>query len=332
MKLSIYKEDLLKNDIPNFINTLEKMKNDNNTYSEIKRLNIFLKDFIESISDKIIEKDNYRIIPYDYSLTYLFSLYLQSKVDFAEYMVQVMKNDRCYSSFKAARKSYDCTVEDNFAKDILNNLIYLLSDYNLSRNLNTNGFKDINEIEYVLKKSNINTALVNMHKIISREYEFKEKFNDDDFDKIIEKNLKGTYKAYQDFVYSTNSLNKINIVHIPLFNNKVPSMYIYNINTILVSESLDNDSIERRLISEFGMYIQYNITNDIMQIPQSFAYEHPLLQGIALKRLYYDLFAYKMLKDTEIADKDKLVQDLKDKPDSLQRLDEYAKYFDILLD
>lgn len=341
MRITNYKKVLFSNDIPAFIDMLQEMKCDNNTYAEIKRLNNLLKEHINDLGDEVLERDNYRIIPYKHSLTYLFSLYLQSRVDFAEYKVKMLKYNKCYSSFKNERRSDDCWLEDNFSNIILDTLIHLLSDYNSVYNSNdmmdTNGFDNINQIDYILEKSNINIAFKNIHKLIDRESEstgndFFQKIAESDCLEYFQNSIKESIHASQSYVNSTNSLNKVNIVHIPLFNNTVPSVYIYDINTILVSVSLNNDTIERRLISEFGMYFQYQITHDIRVVPKSFAIKHPILQGMQLQNLYYDLFAYKMLKGTEVEDKDILAQDLKSIPDSLQRLDDYAKYFDILLE
>lgn len=344
MRIANYKKILFSNDIPAFINMLQEMKCDNNTYSEIKRLNNLLKERINDLGDEVIERDNYRIIPYKHSLTYFFSLSLQSKVDFAEYMVKMMKYNKCYSSFKKERKSYDCVIEDVLFTQILNSLISLLSDYNLIPVMETSGFGDIHEIEYIIEKSNINTALKNLDKIIDREEKFKENnINKKDsnvisFTKHSDNSMEESFKFRQDFVNSTNHLNKINIIHVPLLHNRFPSIYLSDSNTILVSRLIhhddegDCDSYERVFLSEFGMYVHYKITNDIMKVPESFANEHPSLNGAPLNRLYYDLFASRMLQDTEIEHKDALIEDLKDNPFGLLRFKRDIKYFDILIE
>lgn len=337
MKLSEYKEALSKNNIPTFINTLKKMKTDNNNYAEIKRLNNFLKDYINNINDEeFIETDMYRIVPYKYSLTYMFSLYLQRAVDTAEYKVNHLKYIRSYSYFKKQRKSDDCILEDNFNKNIIDAMLFILSDYKGIDVDDTHGFKDTFEIKRTLDESNIDTALKNLGRLIDKENEFKDKnrrfYKESAIEDILEENAKGYNQAIYDEVNSRNMLNKISIIHIPLFNNAVPSMYIAEINTILVSQCFNNDTIERRLLSEFGMYTSFYMTKDITKSPDSFTYEHTDIKGMTLNNLYFDLFAYRMLKGTKLEHKDTFSNDIKSYPGALERMDNDAKYFDVLLE
>lgn len=340
MKIANYKDDLLGNDIPRFTAALKRMKTENITYSEIKRLNKFLKDYIENIDDEeLIERNEYRIVPHKYSLVYLFSLYLQRSVDVAEYRVAELKNARCYSSFKRERKSEDCKLEDKFNKEVIGTMLLILSNYKGLDVPDTHGFKNTFEIKETLDKSHIHTALKNLGRMVDREIQFKSKNaksnnnrSKDELEALAYEHIKGYAQSIYDFVNSKNMLNKVSIIHIPLFNDSVPSMYIAEINTILVSQCFNTDTIERRLLSEFGMYMHYCITKDVTKTPGSFAEKHTDLTGMLLNNLYFDLFAYKMMKDTALEEKDAFANSLKFNSEALSHMDRDAKYFDILLE
>ena len=323
MRLSDYKEGLLTNNIPVFINTLEYLKDESVNYSEIRRMNTFLKKYIDNIDkNEIIEKDKYRIIPYKYSLIYLFSLFLQCHVDFAEYKISLLKQNRYYSASKRNRTSDDYVLEDNFNTAILNNIISILSRYDNKIISGVHGFKDINEINNTLEKSNINIALSNINKLIN--IENTSSFDTSNFLNRMSHNL-------SNYVNSENMLNKINIIHIPVFNNDFPSIYINKINTIIVSQTINNDNKERILLREFGMYTCCEISENTLKAPRKFSNQYPFLDDKGRIGLFCDLFAYKMLKGTSLESKETLSQNVKNEPDVLLVLDKDSKYFDTLL-
>ena len=69
MKISKYKEGLFSNDLSKFKKSIKELKNENATYSEIKRLNNIIQEHIDNIGkEDIIENDQKDLCPASPSL------------------------------------------------------------------------------------------------------------------------------------------------------------------------------------------------------------------------------------------------------------------------
>lgn len=333
MKISKYKEGLFSNDLSKFKKSIKKLKNENATYGEIKRLNNIIQEHIDNIGkEDIIENDLYRIISSKYALPYLLGLSLQSEVDFAEYRISHLKYVGCYSHFKNEGISDDKRVEGEFKTGILDSILSFLQDYHP---YTKNGFENIEEIYNVIKNSNLEIALSNLDKLIEKEYKFKDKtpnleITEENIEEILENNFKGMFQSERDYVNSSNKLSKITILHIPFFNDLFPSIFIPNINTIVVSECFFEEQKERRFLSEFGMYVQYMITKDLSKLPRAFSLSKGETSFEVAQSVFCDLFASRVMIGTPIEDKDILYNEFKKNPFMLSTFKRDMSYFDVL--
>lgn len=108
-------------------------------------------------------------------------------------------------------------------------------------------------------------------------------------------------------------------------------MYVYNLNAIIMSECCEDENKERRLLSEFGMYIQYKITKDVAKLPLGFKPHASGTNFMELHNLFCNLFASRMMINTKLQDKDILYNGLKEIPVAGNKYREDMSYFDILL-
>lgn len=199
-----------------------------------------------------------------------------------------------------------------------------------------NGFENIEEIYNVIKNSNLEIALSNLDKLIEKEYKFKDKIpnleiTEENMEEILENNFKGMFQSERDYINSSNKLSKITILHIPFFNDLFPSIFIPNINTIVVSECFFEEQKERRFLSEFGMYVQYMITKDLSKLPRAFSLSNRETSFEVAQSVFCDLFASMIMIGTPIEDKDILYNEFKDKPFMLNTFKRDMSYFDVLL-